>query len=228
MSKKPEQGRRPLVKVVKDELPDMFGGKKKEHQHSEPICVRCQNPAHHFNHRLKTQWCTSCYFNLHIVDPDPDDYDDPVDDGCDECGKQDEELFMYEGFTICREPKEHSSILFLCQRCFDWRCEDDVKFAKEHPEERPEHPYKSLTAARSFLGGEGGSRPWRCGDCVRRVGEVVKLSGMFWEQDPIVCVRCYNRWYKHGGEVVVRLSPWYGRVEPRFPNFCYTRVTGGL
>ncbi|XP_068725716.1 NLR family CARD domain-containing protein 3-like isoform X2 [Montipora capricornis] len=33
MSKKPEQGRRPLGKVLRDNLSDMYGGKKKEHQH---------------------------------------------------------------------------------------------------------------------------------------------------------------------------------------------------
>ena len=34
MSKKPEQGRRPLGKILRDNLSDMYGGKKKEHQHS--------------------------------------------------------------------------------------------------------------------------------------------------------------------------------------------------
>ncbi|XP_068721143.1 NLR family CARD domain-containing protein 3-like [Montipora capricornis] len=37
MSKKPEQGRRPLAKVFKDNLSDMYGGKKKEHQHSGAV-----------------------------------------------------------------------------------------------------------------------------------------------------------------------------------------------
>ncbi|XP_068691762.1 NLR family CARD domain-containing protein 3-like isoform X2 [Montipora foliosa] len=37
MSKKPEQGRRPLAKVFKDNLSDMYGGKKKEHQHSGTV-----------------------------------------------------------------------------------------------------------------------------------------------------------------------------------------------
>ncbi|XP_068695986.1 nucleotide-binding oligomerization domain-containing protein 2-like isoform X2 [Montipora foliosa] len=37
MSKKPEQGRRPLGKVIRDNLSDMYGGKKKERQHSGAV-----------------------------------------------------------------------------------------------------------------------------------------------------------------------------------------------
>ncbi|XP_068725741.1 protein NLRC3-like [Montipora capricornis] len=37
MSKKPEQGRRSIGKVLRDTLSDMYGGKKKEPQHPDPV-----------------------------------------------------------------------------------------------------------------------------------------------------------------------------------------------